>query len=152
MHLKSILAVTNSHLIIPLRTPGNYSHLYVTNHNLVFFSFLPFFPSHFLDRFLHLTVGENREYWVIRSFFPSCERLTKRSPWYRIKTTKKEGVLLKKRKKNFSICPKVKAKPTAKDKIHTSFKQLVRNVQRLYVQSAPSLDFQSYVEAIEMAS
>lgn len=52
------------------------------------------------------------------------------------------------KKKNFSICPKVKVKPTAKDKIHTSFKQLVRNVQRLYVQSAHNLDFKSYVEAI----
>lgn len=113
---KVILAVTNSRLIIPLRTPGNYSHLYVTNHNLVFFSFLPFFPSHFLDRFLHLTVGENREYWVIRSFFPSCERLTKRSPWYRIKTTKKEGVLLKKRKKTFQFVQRLKRNQLLKTK------------------------------------
>lgn len=42
LHLKSILAVTKSPLIIPLRTPGNCSHLYVTNHNLVFFLFLSF--------------------------------------------------------------------------------------------------------------
>lgn len=50
--------------------------------------------------------------------------------------------------KKFSICPKVNVKPTAGDKIHTSFKQLVRNVQRLYVQSAHSLYVKSYVEGI----
>ena len=52
------------------------------------------------------------------------------------------------RKKKFSICPKVKVKPTARDKIHTSFKQLVRNVQRPCVQSAHRSYFKLYVEGI----
>lgn len=53
-----------------------------------------------------------------------------------------------KKKKKFSICPKVKVKPTARDKIHTSFKQLVRNVQRLCVQSTHNWYFKLYVEGI----
>lgn len=54
----------------------------------------------------------------------------------------------KKKKKKFSVCPKVKMKPTARDKIHTSFKQLVGNVQSLYVRSAHNLYFKLYVEGI----
>lgn len=73
--------------------------------------------------------------------------LIKQSLWYKIKTTKRNGVL--REKKKFSICPKVKVKPTARDKIHTSFKQLVRNVQRLCVQSAHNLYFKLYAEGIE---
>lgn len=91
----------------------------------------------FVINFCFQSLGKT-EYWIIRYFLSLCKLQIK--PSYLNQNSNNKGMECSSVEK-FSICPKVKMKPTARDKIHTSFKQLGRNVQRLSFQSACDLSF-----------
>lgn len=88
------LATTFSHYC-SLNDFGELLSMYATNHIPVFFFWLISASNH----------GENRDYGVIRSFFSTCKLLSKQSLWYKIKTTKRNGVL---QEKSFQFVQRLK--------------------------------------------